>query len=975
MSKIFTNKKIWQKIAVILLIVLLFQFIAANPIMAAEAAKDDDGASLGIEWGGKLLSPVMSLLVTIGDGIMSILHSAIMGVDSSLMHADLNSAWWDIFQFIIAAIIAAAVGIGIFMTGGALGAVAAAAVTAVASVATGSILPVTIPSEAASAITNSVASMMSQGSVTPGDLYLPTYSYSPEEIFKGNILLFNVDFFGEPIYINEHRSNVTDEDGNNTGEQVVDYYYYTTEDGETVITSKQDSAQMLQSTISSWYSTIRNICLVAMLSVLVYIGIRMLLSSVASDKAKYLTMLKDWFVGLCLLFLMHYIMAFSVTMVQKLTDIVGSSIDKNVYQYVMKVDDDNKEKMDNLGEFLAKTGLEKDEYYYEENGQEYYIWTTNLMGYLRLALQFNTAGSQYIGLAICFLILVIFTLMFTFTYLKRLLYMAFLTIIAPLVALTYCIDKVSDGSAQGFDKWLKEYVFNLLIQPMHLLLYFILVTSAFELAGTNVVYSLVAIGFMLPAEKLLRSLFGFQKADTAPLLAGPAGTAVMFGAVNKVSSMLGKGFKGHPSAGNSGGSKSGSSSGALLSTRTHNFDKDSVLASLPSEQTMSKKEQSDRLKEIEGEQQAAYELRNEYDNGMAGIQDEESTKYLDEQQKTLDEEKARIIADQQAQAALESDQIRMANAEQQAAMEDTMHSESEKLKGENAGVNNANVAVAGIPVANRANEGEKKKIAKPTSKGENAKKKFKSAMGAVGAVAKEKGPKAIGKAAAGAMVGIPAGAAVMGLGTAAAIAAGDPSKVWAAAGIGATAGYAAGKSVASSSFKPSDYISQDVKDAYNSRYYDSPEAMQEKAIKEKLKDDGLKAEIANKIGATKTKELYDNKTVEQFIRNGRVSADDIIAGHNLIEKGYAGNVDDATAIMDTTESLMGGKNPQTMTKKNRTEISDTLNEKFMKAYGGDEKRARRQTEFVMTASQAYLDAKAGKNIGQARTNLRLPNKK
>ncbi len=970
MSKIFTNKKIWQKIAVILLIVLLFQFIAANPIMAA----DDDDGSLAIEWGGKLLSPVMSLLVTIGDGIMSILHSAIMGIDGSLMHADLNSAWWDVFQFIIGAIIAAAVGIGLFLTGGWLAVAAAAAVTTVASVTTGSLLFVTIPSAASSAITNSVAAMMSQGSATPGDLYLPTYSYSPEEIFKGNILLFNVDFFGEPIYINEHRSNITDEDGNNTGEQVVDYYYYTTEDGETVITSKQDSAQMLQSTISSWYSTIRNICLVAMLSVLVYIGIRMLLSSVASDKAKYLTMLKDWFVGLCLLFLMHYIMAFSVTMVQKLTDIVATSVDKNVYQYVMKVDDDNKEKMDKLGEFLAETTLSEDDYHVvDENGQEYYVWTTNLMGYLRLALQFNTSGSQYIGLAICFLILVIFTLMFTFTYLKRLLYMAFLTIIAPLVALTYCIDKVSDGSAQGFDKWLKEYIFNLLIQPMHLLLYFILVTSAFELAGENVVYSLVAIGFMLPAEKLLRSLFGFQKADTAPLLAGPAGTAVMFGAVNKVSSMLGKGFKGHPSASNSGGSKSGSSSGALLSTRTHNFDKDSVLASLPSEQTMSKKEQSDRLKFLEDEGKTIKEMEDEYNNGLSGKQDEDSRNYIEEQKRKNAEEKAKIIAAQQAQAALEADQIRMANAEQQAAMEDTMQSEPEKLKGENAGTSSANIA--GIPVANRANEGEKKKIARPTSRGENAKKRFKSAMGAVGAVAKEKGPKAIGKAAAGAMVGIPAGAAVMGLGTAAAIAAGDPSKVWAAAGIGATAGYAAGKSVASSSFKPSDYISQDVKDAYDSRYYDSPEAMQEKAVKEKLKDDDLKAEIANKIGATKTKELYDNKTVEQFIRNGRTSADDIIAGHNLIEKGYAGNVEDATAIMDTTESLMGGKNPQTMTKKNRTEISDTLNEKFMKAYGGDEERAKRQTKFVMTASQAYLDAKAGKNIGQARTNLRLPNKK
>lgn len=32
----------------------------------------------------------------------------------------------------------------------------------------------------------------------PSELYLPTYSYSPEEIFKGKILLFNVNFFREP---------------------------------------------------------------------------------------------------------------------------------------------------------------------------------------------------------------------------------------------------------------------------------------------------------------------------------------------------------------------------------------------------------------------------------------------------------------------------------------------------------------------------------------------------------------------------------------------------------------------------------------------------------------------------------------------------------------------------------------------------------------------------------------------------------
>ena len=33
--------------------------------------------------------------------------------------------------------------------------------------------------------------------------------------------------------------------------------------------------------------------------------------------------------------------------------------------------------------------------------------------------------------------------------------MAFLTLIAPIVAFTYPIDKMADGQAQGFDMWVK----------------------------------------------------------------------------------------------------------------------------------------------------------------------------------------------------------------------------------------------------------------------------------------------------------------------------------------------------------------------------------------------------------------------------------------------------------------------------------------------------------------------------------------
>lgn len=79
--------------------------------------------------------------------------------------------------------------------------------------------------------------------------------------------------------------------------------------------------------------------------------------------------------------------------------------------------------------------------------------------------------------------------------------LAFLTIIAPLMAMTYPLDKLQDGSAQGFNTWLKEYIFNLLIQPVHLILYTVLIGASMDLVADNIVFALVALGFILQAEK------------------------------------------------------------------------------------------------------------------------------------------------------------------------------------------------------------------------------------------------------------------------------------------------------------------------------------------------------------------------------------------------------------------------------------------------------------------------------------------
>lgn len=113
--KLFTNKKVWSKIIVILIFLLLFQFVSVNYTFAT-------GDDVVLEVGGKLLSPILSLLVGLGDAVVDILHKAIMGVDEAIMKADLGMTTWEIIGNAFVWIIAAAIAVGLFIiTGGIIG--------------------------------------------------------------------------------------------------------------------------------------------------------------------------------------------------------------------------------------------------------------------------------------------------------------------------------------------------------------------------------------------------------------------------------------------------------------------------------------------------------------------------------------------------------------------------------------------------------------------------------------------------------------------------------------------------------------------------------------------------------------------------------------------------------------------------------------------------------------------------------------
>lgn len=588
--KIFQNKNLFKKLMIIFLIILIFSFCMPKQ-------------SKAVSIGGKLLQPITDLILSLSDGVYGIAHKIILQQDTSLIHIDFSESVWEkVATVAIFILVAVATIVAIIATGGAIAALIPA-IAGVVSVGLGTTLVVGVG-------TGLYAASVFNSKAFPDDeLVLPLYSISPEEIFSNDLVIFDVDFFNP-----EQKKALTDENG----EVLKD------DNGNDI--ELESTSRKLRSTVSNWYNVLRDISLVVLLSILVYIGIRILISSTANDSAKYKQMLTDWVVAICLLFTMQYIMSFSNLIVEKVTDVIK---DINYSNKTIQILPDKKGKVserlkkdygytDDQIEFVEDESGERIK---NDDGEDLIYWHTNLMGIARLNAQMGRAeSSNYAGYTIMFMVLVFFTLFFIFTYLKRVIYMAFLTLIAPLVAMTYPLDKMGDAKAQAFNMWFKEYIFNLLIQPMHLILYTILVTSAFELASKNMIYSLVALGFMIPAEKLLRKFFGFEKADTPGLLAGPAGAAATMGMMNKLLSK--------------GGSKGGKSSTGGAGKNSENDEKFDIKmkddlpdAELPESHNVDKS--NNNLIEKDGDDTKEIDRDQEFIDAEKNYNDRENNKFDD----------------------------------------------------------------------------------------------------------------------------------------------------------------------------------------------------------------------------------------------------------------------------------------------------------------------------------------------------------
>ena len=229
-----------------------------------------------------------------------------------------------------------------------------------------------------------------------------------------------------------------------------------------------NASQSILDNISQYYYIMRNLAIALLLGILLYIGIRMAISTVASQEAKYKKMLKDWTVSLVLVFVLHYII------------IITFFVNNTIVHTLSKLD------------------------------------TTSGRDYAGMILQGLIPGYGMADVVV-YGALVTATLAFVLMYLKRTIVLGFLIVIAPLITVTYSIDKIGDGKSQALNAWLKEFIFTVIIQPFHCIIYLVFYSSmmqaldgANELDVGNVIFAIACAFFMLKAEGIVKKIFGVQ---------------------------------------------------------------------------------------------------------------------------------------------------------------------------------------------------------------------------------------------------------------------------------------------------------------------------------------------------------------------------------------------------------------------------------------------------------------------------------
>ena len=229
---------------------------------------------------------------------------------------------------------------------------------------------------------------------------------------------------------------------------------------------------IIRTMTSVWYVSFRNLSLVVLIILLIYAGIRLAITTVASEKAHYKDALIGWLKSLILVLSIHLIMIGILKANEKLV-----SIFENV------------------------------------NQQEGTLYDTLWSRALQKPFGVGVPAT------IMFVALILIFLRFCFAYIKRLFYVILLIILAPIVIAKYAFGVVSGKRSNMFSEWVKNFASNVMLQSIHAMAYTVLGTVAVDVGTQSfmgMILALFLLRFLLLADDIFLGVFKFNFGSGKP---------------------------------------------------------------------------------------------------------------------------------------------------------------------------------------------------------------------------------------------------------------------------------------------------------------------------------------------------------------------------------------------------------------------------------------------------------------------------
>lgn len=256
----------------------------------------------------------------------------------------------------------------------------------------------------------------------------------------------------------------------------VNFFNFETAGGYALIEDGQETLLYnVRSTLAQWYFIIRNLCIGALLIILIYIGIRMAISSIAEQKAKYKQSLISWVTALGIVMFIHLFMYLILYLNDSLVGVI-KDIGAGIAQGIVGV---------NATELSLYDAVRTKAYVFD-----FFEGTVGLIFYI---------------------ILVYYLIRFFLIYVKRLVAVYILGLMGSFTGAKYAFDRATGRKSASLSKWIRDFSFNVLLQTIHALIYTMLMPMAFSLALTSISGLVIAIAILqliLQADKTFMKIFG-----------------------------------------------------------------------------------------------------------------------------------------------------------------------------------------------------------------------------------------------------------------------------------------------------------------------------------------------------------------------------------------------------------------------------------------------------------------------------------